>query len=100
MIQAAAARGRLVTARDLTLGSFLPLLAEIHGERTLMTTNAERLSFAQAAERVERWAGAVRAEVTGGSRVVLILEGYDLLLASLAVSRGRAAGADQRSDAP
>jgi long-chain acyl-CoA synthetase len=90
VIQAAAARGRLVTARDLTLGSFLPRLAAIHGERTLMTSTAERLSFAQAAERVERWAGAVHAEVTGGSRVVLILEGYDLLLASLAVSRAGA----------
>ena len=30
----------------------------------------------------------MHAEVTGGSRVVLILEGYDLLLASLAVSAG------------
>ena len=37
MIQAAAARGRLVTARDLTLGSFLARLAEIHGQRTLMS---------------------------------------------------------------
>jgi acyl-CoA synthetase (AMP-forming)/AMP-acid ligase II len=90
VIQAAAARARLATARDLTLGTFLQRLAEVHGQRTLMTTTAERLSFAQAAERVERWAGAVRNEVTGGSRVVLVLEGYDLLLASLAVSRAGA----------
>jgi acyl-CoA synthetase (AMP-forming)/AMP-acid ligase II len=89
-MQAAAARARLATARDLTLGTFLERLAEIHGPRTLMTTANERLSFSQAAERVERWAGAIRAEVTGGSRVVLILEGYDLLLASLAASRAGA----------
>ncbi len=84
------ARARLATATDLTLGTFVERLAEIHGDRPLMTTTDERLSFVQAADRVERWAGAVRSEVTGGSRVVLILEGYDLLLASLAVSRAGA----------
>ncbi len=89
-MRAAVARARMATTRDLTLGTFLERLDEIHGNRTMMTTADERLTFAQAAARVDRWAGAVHAEVTGGSRVVLILEGYDLLLASLAVSRGGA----------
>jgi long-chain acyl-CoA synthetase len=80
----------MAAARDLTLGTFVERLADIHGDRPMMTTAAERLTFAQAAARVDRWAAAVRAEVTSGSRVVLILEGYDLLLASLAVSRAGA----------
>ncbi len=80
----------MATARDLTLGTFVERLADIHGDRPMMTTDGERLTFAQAAARVDRWAAGVRAEVTGGSRVVLILEGYDLLLASLAVSRAGA----------
>ena len=89
-MQAALARARMAANRDLTLGTFLERLDEIHGNRTMMTTADERLSFAQAAARVDLWAGAVHAEVTAGSRVVLILEGYDLLLASLAVSRAGA----------
>ena len=90
MMRAPLARTRLAAAHDLTLGTLLERLDEIHGPRTLMTTAVERLSFSQAADRVERWAGTIRAEVTGGSRVVLILDGYDLLLASLAVSRAGA----------
>ncbi|HTN79001.1 MAG TPA: AMP-binding protein [Acidimicrobiales bacterium] len=90
MIRAAMDRVRIAGAHDLTLGTLLERLTHIHGPRTLMTTADERLSFSQAADRVERWAGTIHAEVTGGSRVVLILDGYDLLLASLAVSRAGA----------
>ena len=90
MIRAAIDRVRIAGAHDLTLGTLLERLTHIHGPRTLMTTADERLSFSQAADRVERWAGTIHAEVTGGSRVVLILDGYDLLLASLAVSRAGA----------
>ena len=81
----------MAPARDLTLGTFVERLAEIHGDRPMMTTAAERLTLR---------AGGRRGSIGGrppcgprspsGSRVVLILEGYDLLLASLAVSRAGA----------
>ncbi len=86
------ARARFVVARDQTLGTLLARLAAFHGDGRLVTeAGGEELTYAAAADRVARWAGAVAERVSPGDRVVLVLpNGYDLLLACLAVSRAGA----------
>ncbi len=86
------ARARFVVARDQTLGTLLARLAAFHGDGRLVSeAGGEELTYAAAADRVAGWAGAVSERVSPGDRVVLILpNGYDLLLACLAVSRAGA----------
>ena len=86
------ARARFVVARDQTLGTLLARLAAFHGDGRLVTeAGGEELTYAAAADRVAGWAGAVSERVSPGDRVVLVLpNGYDLLLACLAVSRAGA----------
>ena len=86
------ARAQFVLGRDLTLGTLLARLASFHGSTRLVTeSDGEDLSYAGAADRVARWAGAVAGQVERGDRVVLALPNtYDLLLACLAVSRAGA----------
>lgn len=86
------ARARFLLGRDQTLGTVLARLASFHGGGRLVTeAGGEELTYAEAAERVARWAGAVAERTEPGDRVVLALpNGYGLLLACLAVSRAGA----------
>jgi long-chain acyl-CoA synthetase len=83
-------RARLVSGRRLTLGTILEHLAAVHGDRPLASESGDAaLTHQEAADRVARWAGGVEARTTRGDRVVVALpNGYDFLLACLAVSRG------------
>ncbi len=86
------ARARFVLGRDLVLGSLVERLASFQGATRLVTeAGGEELTYAAAADRVARWAGAVAERTEPGDRVVLALPNtYDLLLACLAVSRAGA----------
>ncbi len=86
------ARAQFVLGRDLTLGTLLARLASFHGSTRLVTeSEGEEMSYADAADQVARWAGAVAERAEPGDRVVLALPNtYDLLLACLAVSRAGA----------
>lgn len=93
----------LAAGRDLVLGSLLERTADLHGTRRLVTQDAlpgperpsERgagpaleLTHLQAATQVATWSGAIAARITPGDRVVVALaNGYEVLLASLAVCR-------------
>lgn len=80
----------LLLGRNLTLGTLAERLAAIHGERPLVE-EADRglqLTHAQAARRVDRWAGSIAARTIPGQPVVLATgNGYEQLLLSLAVCR-------------
>jgi acyl-CoA synthetase (AMP-forming)/AMP-acid ligase II len=80
----------LARGRDLTLGTLLERVAEVHPHR-LLVSEAGRdrtLTTTDAAELVDRWAGAVAAQSELGDRVVLDLpNGYDVFLLTLAVAR-------------
>ncbi|HMQ24887.1 MAG TPA: AMP-binding protein, partial [Acidimicrobiales bacterium] len=86
------ARARFVLGRDLVLGSLVERLASFHGSSRLVTeADGEDLTYADAADRVARWAGTVAERTATGDRVVLALPNtYDLLLACVAVSRAGA----------
>ena len=85
-------RARLAAGRDLTLGAFLERLAEVHGDRRLVDEDAGATrTYRDASATVSRWAGGVAAIVPAGERVVVALpNGYDPLLACLAVARAGA----------
>ncbi len=89
MITALAARLRLGLGGDATLGNVLELLASVHGRRRLIEEpSGDILTYRDAADRVDRWAGALAAEIEPGDRVVLATpNGYDQFLLCLAVSR-------------
>ena len=80
-------RLRFALASDLTLGTLLERLAEVHGDRVLSDEAGGALrTYREAADLVAAWAGAVEGEP--GDRVVVAFpNGYDQLLACLAVSR-------------
>ncbi|HVM54059.1 MAG TPA: AMP-binding protein [Acidimicrobiales bacterium] len=82
-------RAALATGRDQRLGLLAGRLASVHGGAPMVSEpSGWTLTFEQAAERVDRWAGAVAARAGAGDRVVLAVpNGYDLLLLCLAVSR-------------
>lgn len=86
------ARARFLLGGGHTLGTLLADLAAIHGGGRLVTeAGGGELTYREAADRVAAWAGAVAEQVEPGDRVVLALpNGYDLLLAALAVSRAGA----------
>jgi acyl-CoA synthetase (AMP-forming)/AMP-acid ligase II len=89
-VRSLAARLRLGLGRDTTIGNVLERLAAVHGDRRLVEEPGGRgvLSYRQAAELVDRWAGGIAASISPGDRVVLATaNGYDQLLLSLAVSR-------------
>ena len=89
-----AKRAGFLTRRDLTLGTFMERLADIHGGRRMVEEagpHGTRLTFRQAATRVAAMSGAIASRVEPGDRVVLALpNSYDLVLASLAASRAGA----------
>ncbi|MEQ1787737.1 MAG: AMP-binding protein [Acidimicrobiales bacterium] len=87
------ARAALLLKRDLTLGSLFDRLAQVHGDRQLVT-EAEGgldLTYEQAAKRVRRWSGGVAAQVQPGEVVVVATpNGYEQLLLCCAVARAGA----------
>lgn len=87
-------RASLVVGRNVTLGTLMDRLAVIHGDNRLVTDISEphgELSYRQAAARVAAMSATVSGRTSAGDRVVLALpNGYDLWLASLAVSRAGA----------
>ena len=82
-------RAALVTGRDLRLGVLAERLASVHGDAPMVAESSGRtLTFRQAADQVDAWAGAVAARIAGGDRVVLAVPNdYSVLLLCLAVSR-------------
>ena len=82
-------RARLVLGHGATLGTLMADLADIHGSRRLMTDDEGRqLTYRQAAKRVSRWAGGIRAQADPGDRVVInTTNNYELFLLCLAASR-------------
>lgn len=86
-------RAGLLLRRDLTLGSLMDRLQRVHGDRPLVA-EAEgglTLSYAQAAERVRRWAGGIAARTSPGDVVVIATaNGYEQLLLCLAAARAGA----------
>ncbi len=83
------ARARLVSGRGTTVGSFLEQSAAIRrDERLVEEADGPALTQAEGADRVDRLAGALVAEVVEGDRVVVATENtYDQFLACLAVCR-------------
>lgn len=82
-------RATLVVGRDLRLGVLAERLASVHGGAPMVSEPSGRtLTFVQAAELVDRWAGAVAARISAGDRVVLAVPNeYTLLLGCMAVAR-------------
>ena len=92
-------RAALVAGRDVRLGTLAARLASVHGEARMVEeapgvqgggppSRGRTLTFTQAAALVDAWAGAVHRQISPGDRVVLVVpNGYDLLLLCLAVSR-------------
>ena len=81
----------LVRGRSLTLGTLFERLARVHGDAPLVEEDGDdglRLSYAMAADLTARWAGAIRAKITPGDRVVIgTPNGYALVLLCAAASR-------------
>src|SRR5438105_2354244 len=81
----------LVRGRSLTLGTLYERLARVHGDAPLVEEDGDdglRLSYAMAADLTARWAGAIRAKITPGDRVVIAApNGYALVLLCAAASR-------------
>ena len=68
-------------------------LARVHGTRRLVEEAGDglRLTYAQAAKRVNRWAGGIAREVEPGDAVVVATpNGYEMLLLCLAAARAGA----------
>jgi acyl-CoA synthetase (AMP-forming)/AMP-acid ligase II len=86
------ARARLALGRGTTLGSFLAASAAVRRDRRLVeTADGTRLSQAEAADRVDRLAGALAPQVVPGDRVVVATANtYDQFLACLAACRAGA----------
>lgn len=81
----AVARGR-----DLTLGNLMERLAGVHGDRPLVTEadGSFSVSFAEAADLVDRWAADIAAQSDVGDCVVVATpNSYRQFLLTLAVSR-------------
>jgi len=93
MIDGVRERIGLVLGRGLVLGTLAERLARLHGDGRMVTEHetGRTLTFVDAADLVDRWAGALAAAVPPGGRVVLATpNGYDQLLLCLAVSRAGA----------
>ena len=80
----------LARGKDLTLGVLLERSAEIYGDRRLVedADSGLTLTAVQAADLVDRWAGAIAAETEPGDRVVLATpNGYQQFLLTAAAAR-------------
>src|SRR3954468_23965935 len=83
-------RAALVVRRDHTLGTIVERLARIHGNKQLVEESGGglRLTYAQAAKRINRWAGGIAKVTSPGDRVVIATpNGYEMMLLCLAASR-------------
>ncbi|MEZ5183499.1 MAG: AMP-binding protein [Acidimicrobiales bacterium] len=83
-------RIELATGRGLTLGNLLERVAAVHPHRRLVTelASGDERTTTEAAQQVDRWAGAIAEGTELGDRVVIATpNGYDLLLLTLAASR-------------
>jgi acyl-CoA synthetase (AMP-forming)/AMP-acid ligase II len=72
------------------LGSLMDDLTDVHGSRHLVAESEGglRVTYRQAAKRVNRWAGGIAAVTRPGDRVVIHTpNGYEQLLLCLAASR-------------
>jgi long-chain acyl-CoA synthetase len=87
-----ARRAELLWGRKATLGSIMPTLAAIHGDRPLVAEpNGRTLTYTQAADLVNRWAAAIHRQVKPRDRVLLATANtYDQLLLSFAAARAGA----------
>lgn len=86
-------RAGLLLHRDETLGSIMQSLSEIHGGRRLVeeAEGGLRITYEQAAKRVNRWAGGIRSRIEVGDRVLIAApNGYEQFLLCLAASRAGA----------
>lgn len=80
----------LALGRGLTLGTLLERVAHLRPHRHLVeeAVSGRRLTTTEAADLVDRWAGAIAARTTLGDAVVIATDnGYDQLLLTLAASR-------------
>jgi acyl-CoA synthetase (AMP-forming)/AMP-acid ligase II len=82
-------RTLLVSGRDQRLGVLAERLASVHGRAVMVEEPGVRtLTFEQAADLVDRLAGAIAERIDRGDRVVLAVpNGYDVLLLCMAASR-------------
>ena len=85
-------RASLARDRSTGLGTLLERLVSVRPDTVLVEeASGLRLTVSEAAERVERMAGAMAQKVTTGDRVVVATpNGYDQLLLCLAASRAGA----------
>jgi acyl-CoA synthetase (AMP-forming)/AMP-acid ligase II len=85
-------RFELLWRRDATLGTIMHRLAEIHGDRRLVTErDGPELTYTEAADLVERWAAAIHRQIVPGDRVLLATPNrYEQFLLSLAAARAGA----------
>jgi long-chain acyl-CoA synthetase len=84
-------RARLALRRDITLGALGRVLADVHGDRPMVEEAGLRLTYREAAARVEAMAGGIAATAAPGDRVVLATSnGYDQFLLCLAACRAGA----------
>lgn len=88
-------RVSLAVDRALMLGDLLPRFAAIHGDQRLIEERHDphslRLTYREAAQRLDRLAAGIAQRVEAGDRVVVALpNGYEQLLVTLAASRAGA----------
>ena len=86
------ARASLARDRSIGLGTLFERLVSVRPDTVVVEeAGGLRLTVSEAAERVERMAGAIAQKVKPGDRVVIATpNGYDQLLLSLAASRAGA----------
>jgi acyl-CoA synthetase (AMP-forming)/AMP-acid ligase II len=78
------------TGRGTTLGNLFDRLADLHGDRRAAEqSDGSSYTYNSARETVARWSARVFDEVPQGGRVVVAMpNGYEQLLACVAVARG------------
>jgi long-chain acyl-CoA synthetase len=80
----------LARSRDLTLGTLLERMLEVHGDRPLVEEHGTglKLSYGEAADRTARLAQGITEKIDLGDAVVIAVpNGYELFLLCLAASR-------------
>src|SRR5688500_10722891 len=84
-------KASLLRARDLTLGGLVHRLADVHGDAPLVDEagpDGVRLSYTDAAARVDAAAGVIARSIQPGDRVVIAMaNAYDVFLLCAAASR-------------
>ncbi|MBI2704472.1 MAG: AMP-binding protein [Actinobacteria bacterium] len=87
-------RAEMIFRRDETLGSIMGSLADIHGGRRLVeeADGGLRITYVQAAKRVNRWGGGIASKIgEPGDRILIATpNSYEMFLLCLAASRAGA----------